>query len=548
MEKVLRPESPEIVPESLQEHMELSHYIDVFRSSAERVRRVIFIVMVFSVIMLVAQWNTTELSWMPLRYKGLESIYFRAEKIPNKDIADAEVYQETGGRIWTREELRDYIKEFLKQRIERVTFVEIPGLGVTFDINDLGNFSGIAYTLLMTLLLFSIAREHENLYLALFKVRRLHDHGKLKSDGESTANYLYHSLAMSQVLNSPPTLAQWDPSKIKTRILCIIYIVPTLVGGYIIYENRRTLPVVHALGGSNSVMVPQYIFFAIVLALGVLAIIYSTSCDRRWESAFFYVNPELLRVRARPWPVWVGLRSGHPLRRRMWNQAVTKLIVTEKATRNEAQVLVKESVPIHEDEKISYAAMNELCDKLEQSAAKDAPLQKDWVSKSPREVKSSILSNGQWHVEANFFEHGPLRNAVRSHLGPEQTEPIHKVAELLIRVQLEGRHDELERLMHPSAVLVGPGFAGRFEPGTDSLKSYWKFGADAKVESLELGDFTLETRGATTAVVTCPFTVKYRLDDVVYEESGRDVVVLVHENRTWLVIWRTLLVEKAKST
>ena len=178
--------------DALQEHLELSHYISVFSASAGRVRYVMFIIMVLSVTILVAQLNTTAQSWAQPRYKRLSGILAETRGLDDSR-ADQIVRNRTGARFETRDELAATVADYRARLVDRVFFTEIPGLGTTFDVNDLGLFSGIAYTLLLLLLVFCLMREHENLYLALFKVMRLHDRGARRPDGESSANFLYHA-------------------------------------------------------------------------------------------------------------------------------------------------------------------------------------------------------------------------------------------------------------------------------------------------------------------------------------------------------------------
>ena len=293
------PPQTELVSESLYEHLELAHYVEIFRGSADRVRYVIFVIIVFSIVILVAQWNTTDLSWVPQRYRKLNELYDAVRRMP-EPAADERVRKQTRARFLSRDDLKENLSEYRKLRVEHVFLVQMPGMGATFDINDLGLFSGITYVLLLLLLLFSLMREHENLYLALFKVRRLHDRPGTIADGESTANYLYHSLAMSQVLSSPPTLAQWRPSSFKIAILNVVFIVPAAVQAYIIYVNYQTLPIAQSYGASTSVMFPQYVLFILVVIMGALAITYADACNKRWKSAFLHVNPALARVAPLP--------------------------------------------------------------------------------------------------------------------------------------------------------------------------------------------------------------------------------------------------------
>jgi hypothetical protein len=493
--------------------------------------------MVFSVVMFVAEWNTTSDSWVPRRYERLKAMYSQMK-------TDKDVDKATNHRISTLSELKNYIDKYQEARIERVLLVNIPGLGVTFDVNDLGDFCGIYYLLLMVLLIFSLVREHENLYLALFKVRRLHEHGRAKSDGESTANYLYHALAMGQVLSSPPTLAQWDPPWIKTRVLNAIFLAPAVIETYVVYQNWQTLGVVRIFGKGDSVMYTQYGFLAVNAILGILAILYSISCDRRWRRAFFYINPELQRVRSRPWYLWLGLSRSSKAQRRMWTQAIERLTVPSKAAPVRSPITVEDTVTVPDSQKIDYRKLAEMCRALESKAARAAGVQAADMSECPREVVSSTLRGNTWRVAARFFGQSPIRNQGKSHLRPEQLDSVRSVVELLTSAWLEGRYDDIERLLHPSAVFVGPGLAGQVERGTVvSGKGYRDVSAAAKVEGFKLGEPGIEVWGKT-AVVNCPFTIKYLLEDVLYEESGRDLLVLVNQRDTWLVVWRTMIVDK----
>src|SRR5436305_4778139 len=125
------------------------------------------------------------------------------------------------------------------------------------------------------------------------------------------------------------------------------------------------------------------------------------------------------------------------------------------------------------------------------------------------------------------------------------SEPLTSIRTLVERLNqawLAGRYDELEPLFHPTAVLVGPGFTGRVEGRAACVQSYRDFGAAAKVEAFEIGDLMIEAWGAA-AVVSCPFAITYQLNDVRYEERGRDLLVLVNEDGAWRIAWRTLIVE-----
>jgi hypothetical protein len=79
--------------------------------------------------------------------------------------------------------------EFLERNhIENETRQSVIFLGISFDINDLGPFAGITFFAILTLLIFCLQRELDNLRI-LFKKTKLED--------------TYHLLAMKQIFTIP---------------------------------------------------------------------------------------------------------------------------------------------------------------------------------------------------------------------------------------------------------------------------------------------------------------------------------------------------------
>jgi hypothetical protein len=280
------PDAPEL-HESIAEHLELSHYISIFSTSAGRVRYVIFILVVFSIIVFVAQWNTTNSSWMMKRYEKLNCLYDTTTG--EKETAFNErIYKETGKSFRTRRELGDFLREYDKE-IARVFVPEIPGLGTRFDVNDLGLFSGIAFVFLLVLLWFSLSREYENLRIALRKVYALHDEAGAHVSPDSGANFLYHALAMTEVFSSPPTLAQPFPSSMKRIGLSLVFVIPFAVQAYVVWVNYQTEGVPEAYGASAA-MALQFVLLLAVAVLCATAIAYEVKSNERWVDTFGYIN------------------------------------------------------------------------------------------------------------------------------------------------------------------------------------------------------------------------------------------------------------------
>ncbi|HXA17329.1 MAG TPA: hypothetical protein VN380_10070 [Thermoanaerobaculia bacterium] len=399
------PESGDLA-EAISEHLELAHYVDIYRRSAERVRYVVFVMMVLSIIVLIAQWNTDEQSWRQKRYNRFVEIYNRVANMKPVS-ADQEVQNSTRSRYKSRDELRDTLADYRRLGVENVYIVGIPGLGATFDVNDLGVFSGIAFVALLALLAFSVMREYENLYLALFKVRHLHDAGAGEEGGASTANYLYHALAMSQVFSAPPTLAVWSQSWLKRNVPNIVFFIPTLVQFYIIYTNYKTLEVLQLYKRlANAEMMPQYILGILIVFLGAFATVYAEACNYRWRSAFIHVNPAFRRVDPMPWIAWVrlkplrGRRFGDYLERHLRAQAVQRLKLATDTINDVIELA--HTVEIDKDS-ISYLDVGDMCGELKRQAFEIADRECEKYHFVRNEVVSSILDGRLWQVKARFY-------------------------------------------------------------------------------------------------------------------------------------------------
>src|SRR5207244_3239164 len=161
----------------------------------------LYVTIIATVLTFVANHNIREDNW-PLRRLSTWFTYAREtgrNYNPPRYVAGGDA-----------ERLKAVRAEYAKQFAARAVLTAGPIPGVSIDINDLGLLSGIALCLLMTIVLVCVAREHENVFLSLYKVRMIcSEEQEACSIGDSRANLLYHALAMTQVHNSPPTLARW---------------------------------------------------------------------------------------------------------------------------------------------------------------------------------------------------------------------------------------------------------------------------------------------------------------------------------------------------
>ncbi len=302
---------------------DLRAYVDAFAASSNRSRWALFAVIVATVLLGIANYNFQPWSW-PLR--RIDAWYGRPAPAgaagAAAEAAKATQMQQIADKFFAGDVARLEVarEEYLRQFAGRSVFNASPIPGVSIDFNDLGILGGIALVLLMLVLVISLHREHGNLYLGLYKVRRLAAiPGEAQKGGESLANFLYHALAMNQALSAPPTLARWGTPRTgrswARRILIhfgFIYFLPTLAHGWVLWANVKTVQIGAAYGAHmRRILITQGIITALLLLLSGLAFLNASAMAQRWERAFFHVNPGRAHVYPMSLLAWFGLKRGN---------------------------------------------------------------------------------------------------------------------------------------------------------------------------------------------------------------------------------------------
>jgi hypothetical protein len=311
---------------TLGEDFEIDQYIHAFATSSDRVRYVILISAVASVLVFAAFWNSKENSWWNVRSRAartavrnqvwdnlkarLEICYKKGPNAAGFSDPCEDIEQISGWLPASRhgkQSLEAHLSELEKVRANDILMVSVPFLGIRFDINDLGAFSAIGLAMICTMLCFAMARQHENLYLCLWKVRRIAERERLPDDGESRANFLYHSLAMAQVFTRPPTLSRWKPRLLNRLAARGLLFVPVAVQSLILFYDAKTFWRAWGLNSRAAVntMALQIVFFTFMVGSIIIAFLYSRAADQRWRRTFFAINPTLLDTDQPSWWEWV---------------------------------------------------------------------------------------------------------------------------------------------------------------------------------------------------------------------------------------------------
>jgi hypothetical protein len=278
------------------DHDELREYVDALKGSSDRGRHVLFAVLIVSLLLAVVNYNMVDYSWPRSRTREILAHGFEGR--PRVGAPDREIREEIG---------RIYLEQFMEHAVS----VTSPIPGVWIDFNDVGTAGGAILLLLMLALVYYLAREHENLYLSLFRVRSLcSDPGHER--GDSRANLLYHALAMRQALSFPPTLARWRRGPLFKH-LGIVFFLPFVVYVWVVWTTFRWAKEDPILGGGNVALMNrtlalQVLFALLMFALSLMAHLLSRSMAIRWRSAFFRVNPGRVLAPQSSAREWLSLR------------------------------------------------------------------------------------------------------------------------------------------------------------------------------------------------------------------------------------------------
>jgi hypothetical protein len=347
---------------------EMREYVEAFRTSSNRARFALYVLIVATVLIGITNRNGHRGGW-PLR---------RIDAWYGSPVSAGTPF--FGGDTVLLKIVRE---EYVKQFTGRTVLTSSPILGFSIDVNDLGLIGGITLVLLMLVLVLCLLREHENLYLALFKVRLLcSEEGAESQMGNSRANLLYHSLAMSQVISSPPTLARWRRWKILRYVSDAVFFAPFFVHAWVVWKNWGTREIAALYGAEvTSSLVYQAGLGIMILLLSTVASTYSRAIAKRWESAFRRVNPgRKLIPPMRLWE-WMKLPSWRrpsrtnedELRPRLMTALVDTLTVAEVGIPGETEIDHKISV----GSQISRKEMKEMTDALFKAGTMKA---KAWCS------------------------------------------------------------------------------------------------------------------------------------------------------------------------
>ena len=385
---------------------ELREYVDAFKTSSDRSRNALYIVVIATVLIAIAHYNTQP--WSFARHR-ISTWHNTLSTQKAGAISPSSIKDNFPGNI---EQLRIASDEYLKQYTDRAVLATSPIPGVWLDANDIGLFGGITLGLLMTVLVFCMMRERDNLHLALYKVRKLYEDsegGDTEDFGNSKANFLYHALAMRQVLSSPPTLASYGKSPLLTVLTTMFFFstffLPT--GGYlfVVLTNLVTKSAGRQYNMNISVLNGWQVALLILLAsLSLASFLFSLEMTKQWGGAFRRINPQRRLLEQSFLPTWITTFRDRS-KARYWQgkviAGITKGIKNGDAPIPQAPIPIAKDLPITVP--ISKRDLNKMAEEILAEVTKQGGCTRDNLSLDGNiKITKNEIRDGNWTIEGTW--------------------------------------------------------------------------------------------------------------------------------------------------
>ncbi|GAB4488297.1 MAG: hypothetical protein OHK0019_04410 [Saprospiraceae bacterium] len=191
--------------------------------------------------------------------------------------------------VRSRKSLEYAFDNLIESQYENLSLIQIPILGIAFDINNLGLISGVIFCSLLILLYLSMVREGRNL-------KTLFTHGWL--DKNIDDRRLYELLSMYQVLTVPLKLYSPDKTydKVTRMFIYGIFWFPVIILCAIFWYDLKTYDIGRTINpfltfittSSTLLMLLAVLFMVVKITERQIRI------DRQWDNQYYRLNLEKL--------------------------------------------------------------------------------------------------------------------------------------------------------------------------------------------------------------------------------------------------------------
>jgi hypothetical protein len=293
----------------------LGQYVDAAASSASRARAILIVMITAGVLTFVAYWNTRPDAWLTGRINKANAALRLfdpntkgrlSENAAKQKFAETEEELHQSAKkfiedrnITDRDLLVDFIERLRGLQLEQVTTLHVPFFGVTFDVNDLGIFAGLTFSVILLWFRFSLVRELINLRETFIEAKEL---------GDEYRHHCYNLLAMRQVLTIPPMPNEVrEPSNVLGRGFWrifpeVLFFLPFIVYTRLFFHDLQTIDLAATISqlGAAALIVLSFGFLIIILVFTLVCWRLSREISREWrkESALLAREDKKWNVKA----------------------------------------------------------------------------------------------------------------------------------------------------------------------------------------------------------------------------------------------------------
>jgi uncharacterized membrane protein len=269
-------------------------YLEAATESSVRSRRILVLLITASILTFTAFWNSRDTAWILTRVQWAEKLeaLLRKPQVSHERLSVEEsrlMERAKYYHIETLDDAKHFHEHLLDLMAEHVLYVRVPVLGVAFDINDLGVFSGITLMVLLLWCRFALWHERRNLELCREQAK--------PEDAEAAYRYL----AMRQLLTIPPRLKDPKDARIWALLVLVLFCLPALIYAVVVGYDLLYSDFLPAAIGLYTDLIVEVLCLVVVLVLSLLCMLLLSSIHKTWNKfAEDIRNPQATSGVSRP--------------------------------------------------------------------------------------------------------------------------------------------------------------------------------------------------------------------------------------------------------
>ena len=261
----------------MNDHLGYLHdHLEAAIESSARSRRILILLIAGSILVFVGFWNSRDASWITTHLRWAAEIEAQLKKPPVGRLSEEQVSinaRADAYQIKNEADAKHFHQHLLELMAEHVMYLRIPILGLAFDINDLGTFSGLTFVVLLLWARFALWHEWNNLRLCFDESKPEDRHA------------VYRYLQMRQVLTIPPPLYRQDARerKLWDRLARGLFLMPAVVYSIVSIDDLKTEFTLPAASGKVAETSCEVLCLVIIFLLSASCIKLLLATSKAWR-------------------------------------------------------------------------------------------------------------------------------------------------------------------------------------------------------------------------------------------------------------------------